>query len=262
MFDLCGMRISAAVLSPSVATAVRLALTAFLLNAMITDAFAAAPGAAAGSSGAAGASSGAAGASGGSSGSGGTGTGGGSSGATGAAGASSGSAGTAGGSSGANGGGAGGSGASGGGGGGHAPPSIDGPTTATDPGDASPGVKQATDAAEESIAACREDSENVRCLADALDAYAAALRELSPRLPRRLKSLPDIVSRAARSVRHSKNKPQALAAIRIAIAEIHKTLSLVRADDPVLRQVETRDSAMVAETLRVAGDKLEKAVGL
>jgi hypothetical protein len=116
--------------------------------------------------------------------------------------------------------------------------------------------------AQEAIAACPEDADSVRCLANALDAYARALRELSPHLPRALRSLPDIVSRAARNVRHAKSKPQALAAIRVAIAEIHKTLSLARADDPVLRRVETRDGALVAQTLAVAGDKLEKAVGL
>jgi hypothetical protein len=271
MFDFCAVRFRAPGSRPSPTRILRVALTALLLNGLIAEAHAAAPGAA-GAAGAAGGSSGAAGAAGGSSGAAGaaggsSGAAGGSSGAAGAAGGSSGAAGAssgagaAGGSSGANGGGASGSGG-GGGGGGHAPPSIDAPTTTSDPGDNGRGVKQATEEAEEAIAACPDDPESVRCLAAVLDAYAQTLRELSPHLPPALRSLPDIVARAARSVRHAKSKPQALAALRVAIAQVHKTLSLAKADDPVLRRVETRDGALVAETLAVAGDKLEKAAGL
>jgi len=37
---------------------------------------------------------------------------------------------------------------------------------------------------------------------------------------------------------------------------------LLKADDPVARRAGTRDGALVVETLRVADNKLEKAVGL
>ena len=48
----------------------------------------------------------------------------------------------------------------------------------------------------------------------------------------------------------------------MAIAEVHKTIALIRADDPITLKAQTREGAFVVETLQVANDKLEKAVGL
>jgi hypothetical protein len=119
-------------------------------------------------------------------------------------------------------------------------------------------VKPDTRAAETAIATCPED--DPRCIADALEAYAEALRKLP--LPPELKHLPDVIVRAAHLVRAAKTKAQAVQAIKIAIAEVHKTISLLRADDPVVLKAETREGSFVAETLEVANNKLEKAVGL
>jgi hypothetical protein len=113
-------------------------------------------------------------------------------------------------------------------------------------------------AAEAAISVCSVD--DPRCIADALDAYAAALRKLP--LPPALKNLPDIVSRAANQVRAAKTHAQAVHAIKAAIAEVHKTIALLKADDPVVFKAETRSGALVAETLEVADHKLEKAIGL
>ena len=115
-----------------------------------------------------------------------------------------------------------------------------------------------TRAAEAAISTCSDD--DPRCIADALDAYAEALRRLP--LPPELKHLPDVVARAAHQVRAAKTKAQAVKAIKAAIAEVHKTISLLKADDPVTLKAETRTGAFVAETLAVADNKLEKAVGL
>jgi predicted RNase H-like HicB family nuclease len=149
-------------------------------------------------------------------------------------------------------------------GGGHAPPSgsSGGPGLLTNLGvtDEGAAVKSVTRAAEAAISKCPED--NPLCVADALDAYADALRNLSPPLPPDLQTLPDVVSRAARRVRQAKTKAQAVKAIKIAIAEVHKTISLLKADDPVVLKAETRQGDFVAETLEVADNKLEKAVGL
>jgi hypothetical protein len=139
--------------------------------------------------------------------------------------------------------------------GGAAPPAGAGP-------DGTSAVKSVTRSAERAISTCPDDSNSERCIADALDAYADALRNLSPSLPPDLQELPDIVSRAAREVRQAKTKAQAVKAVKIAIAEVHKTISLLKADDPVVLKVETREGAFVAETLEVADNKLEKAVGL
>jgi hypothetical protein len=114
--------------------------------------------------------------------------------------------------------------------------------------------------AQTQIDECMQDDQV--CLADALEAYAAELRNLSPPLPPGLHNLPDIISRAARRVRQAKTRTQATAAIKVAIAEVHKTIALLKADDPVIVKAETRQGAFVAQTLAVAEDKLEKASGL
>jgi hypothetical protein len=121
-------------------------------------------------------------------------------------------------------------------------------------------VKTVTRSAEAAIGQCSQD--DPICIADALDAYAAALRNLSPPLPPDLQALPDIVSHAAHQVRQARTRAQATRAIKIAIAEVHKTIALLKADDPIVLKVETRQGAFVAETLAVAENKLEKASGL
>jgi len=122
-------------------------------------------------------------------------------------------------------------------------------------------AKPATRAIEAAIDACRENFVGERqCIADALDAYAEALRELP--LPPDLHGLPAIVSRAAHRVRAARTKAEATAAIKIAIAEVHKTIALLKADDSGALKAETRDGSFVAETLMVADNRLERAVGL
>jgi hypothetical protein len=44
--------------------------------------------------------------------------------------------------------------------------------------------------------------------------------------------------------------------------ELHKNILLLRAGDVATRHIETRDGPLVAETLRVEDDKLERAIGL
>lgn len=142
---------------------------------------------------------------------------------------------------------------SGGNGGPHFPSAVAAPARI-------PEAKPVTRSAEAAISQCAEDDRI--CIADALDAYAAALRNLSPPLPPELSGLPDIVSRAAHRVRQAKTRAQATRAIKVAIAEVRKTISLLKADDPVVLKAETRQGTFVAETLAVAENKLEKASGL
>jgi hypothetical protein len=138
------------------------------------------------------------------------------------------------------------------GGGGH---STVGPT-----GSSGPSVKSVSDSAEQAVTVC--DAHTARCIADALDDYATALRALGPLLPREFNDLPVIVERAATKVRTARTKKEAISAVQSAIAEVHKRIALLRADDPVTLKVGTRDGAFVIQTLQVADDKLEKAVGL
>jgi hypothetical protein len=74
--------------------------------------------------------------------------------------------------------------------------------------------------------------------------------------------LSNVLSHAARQVRHARTKTEAVAAVKTAIAEVHKTIALLKADDPIVLSAETRAAGFVAETLNVAASKLEKAVGL
>ena len=122
------------------------------------------------------------------------------------------------------------------------------------------GVVALSRSAQAQMSQCMQD--DPICIADALDAYAAELRNLSPPLSPELRTLPDIVSRAARRVRQAKTRAEATTAIKVAIAEVHKTIALLKADDPIIVNAETRQGAFVAETLAVADDKLEKASGL
>jgi hypothetical protein len=113
---------------------------------------------------------------------------------------------------------------------------------------------------QEAISQCDLDTPD--CIADALDNYAAALQELAPQLPPALRSLPMTVARAAARVRRSQTKQEAVRAVKMAIAEIHKTIALLKAEDGSAHKAETRAGVLVAQTLQVADNKLQRAVGL
>jgi hypothetical protein len=147
-----------------------------------------------------------------------------------------------------------GGGSSSGGAGTHSPTSV---TSDPDPVSAVQAASQAADAA---IGLCEEKTR--RCIANALDDYATALRALAPRLPPEFRELPIIVERAATKVRTARTKKEAVAAVTDAIAAVHKSIALLKADDPVALRAETRAGSLVIETLQVADDKLQKAVGL
>jgi hypothetical protein len=131
---------------------------------------------------------------------------------------------------------------------------------AADPSNALASVEAASSQAEQAVAQCSLDSPD--CIADVFDAYAAALRELAPHLPPQLRSLPTIVARAANKIRASRSSAEAVKAIKVAIAEVRKSITLLRADDGLTRQAGTREGSLVAQTLQVADAKLESAVGL
>ncbi|WP_158814842.1 hypothetical protein [Methylocapsa sp. S129] len=131
------------------------------------------------------------------------------------------------------------------------------PVGASDPVSAVEALSHAT---EQAVDAC--DVHTLRCVADALDDYATGLRALAPQLPREFQDLPVIVERAATRVRTARTKKEAIRAVTNAIAEVHKRIALLRADDPITLKAETREGSFVVETLQVADDRLEKAVGL
>jgi hypothetical protein len=99
------------------------------------------------------------------------------------------------------------------------------------------------------------------CVADALDKYAEALAQVTPRLPPQLQGEANVVAQAARRVRAARSKAEALHALHDAIAIIHKDVELVRAEDPDHPRL-TRGGDFVVETLNVASLALEKGGGL
>jgi hypothetical protein len=145
-----------------------------------------------------------------------------------------------------------GGGAGGAGGGAHLNPN---PTDSVDAD-----VSAVSEAAQQAIDVCDRPKHSTECIADALDKYASALQRLAPFLPAKFRNLSDVVARAARRVRAARTRNEAIGAIANAIAEVHKTIVLLKADDPTVRK--TRDGELVVETLQVASDKLQRAVGL
>jgi hypothetical protein len=121
-------------------------------------------------------------------------------------------------------------------------------------------VQTASQATEQAVDLC--DMQAARCIADALDDFATALRDLAPQLPPEFRNLPVIVETAATRVRTARTKKEAIRALTNAIAEVQKSIALLRADDPITLKAETREGTFVVETLQVADDKLEKALGL
>ncbi len=81
------------------------------------------------------------------------------------------------------------------------------------------------------------------CIADALDNCAAALRQVAIFLPPRLRNLPGVVAAAARNVRVSRSKEEAVQALRVAVAAVHKDIALLKADDPIARGRNARGRA-------------------
>jgi hypothetical protein len=63
-------------------------------------------------------------------------------------------------------------------------------------------------------------------------------------------------------VRAARTAADAVQAVRTAIGQVRKTITLLKADDPVILRAETREGSLVVDTLEAASDKLEKAVGL
>jgi hypothetical protein len=126
--------------------------------------------------------------------------------------------------------------------------------------DSGSAVKAITRATEHFLDQC--DCPTQACVAKALEDYADALAEVAPQLPLEMRNLPNIVYTAAHRVRAAHTRQQAEQALKVAIDAVHKTIALLRADDPVTLKAGTRAGGFVAETMQVASLKLEKSAGL
>ena len=101
------------------------------------------------------------------------------------------------------------------------------------------------------------------CVADALDKYAVELKKIAPRLPRTLRSLPQVVAATAKKVRAAPSLPAAVRVVTAAVATVQKVvrkaITLMRAADPDATAAATRGGEQVAHTLDTAATALERA---
>jgi len=123
-----------------------------------------------------------------------------------------------------------------------------------------PDFAAAADRSKAAIARC--DSAAASCVAQELDRYADWLDSVAPQLPPDLRVLPTIVRRAASGVRSAKSRGDAVRAVQAAIADVRKTISLLRVDDPDARRTATREASFSIDTLLVASTQLKKATEL
>jgi filamentous hemagglutinin family protein len=137
------------------------------------------------------------------------------------------------------------------------PPSLPDPNAYSDPDTALRAISQAM---ENYFRRCQNPTQAT--IADALDAYAAKLQILAPRLPPALRNIPAIIAQAAKRVRAAPTRAAAVAVLRHTVAEIHKEIALVLSEDPQTRSREVRDGDVIAGALGDANVALVNSGGL
>ncbi|MGO9744408.1 MAG: hypothetical protein ACLPN5_23385 [Roseiarcus sp.] len=100
------------------------------------------------------------------------------------------------------------------------------------------------------------------CVADALDAYADKLEVIAPRLPPQLRVLPRVVHEAAAKVRVARTKVEAVKAVKVAIVQVAKAISLLRTEDPNAAPVGVQVGRAVDGVLEAGETKLLRATEL
>ena len=137
------------------------------------------------------------------------------------------------------------------------PPSLPDPNAYSDPDAALRAISQAM---ENYFRRCQNPTQAT--IADALDAYAAKLQVLAPRLPPALRNVPAIIAQAAKRVRAAPTRAAAVAVLRQTVAEVHKEIALVLSEDPQTRSREIRDGDVIAGALGDANVALVNSGGL
>ena len=139
----------------------------------------------------------------------------------------------------------------------YEPPSMPDPNRFSDPDAALRAISQSM---ENYFKRCQNPTQTT--IADGLEAYAAKLQVLAPRLPPALRNIPSIVAEAARRARAAPSRAAAVAVLRQTVAAIHKEISLVLSEDPATRSRELRDGDVVANALSGASVALVNSGGL
>jgi hypothetical protein len=137
------------------------------------------------------------------------------------------------------------------------PPSLPDPNRYSDPDQALRAISQSF---ENYFRRCQNPTQNT--IADALDAYAAKLQVLAPRLPPALRNVPTIIAEGARRVRAARSRTEAVAALRETVAAVHKEIALVLSEDPGTRSRELRDGDVITGALGATSVALVNSGGL
>jgi filamentous hemagglutinin family protein len=124
------------------------------------------------------------------------------------------------------------------------PPSLPDPNRFSDPDQALRAISQSM---ENYFRRCQNPTQTT--IANALDAYAAKLQVLAPRLPPALRNVPAIVAEGAKRVRAAASRAEAVTVLRQTVAAVHKEIALVLSDDPQTRGREVRDGDVIAGAL-------------
>ena len=124
------------------------------------------------------------------------------------------------------------------------PPSLPDPNRFSDPDQALRAISQSM---ENYFRRCQNPTQTT--IGDALDAYAAKLQVLAPRLPPALRNVPAIVAEGAKRVRAAASRAEAVAVLRQTVAAVHKEIALVLSDDPETRSREVRDGDVIGGAL-------------
>jgi hypothetical protein len=137
------------------------------------------------------------------------------------------------------------------------PPSLPEPNRYSDPDQALRAISQSL---ENYFRRCQNPTQTT--IADALDAYAAKLQVLAPRLPPALRNVPTIIAEGARRVRAARSRTEAVAALRETVAAVHKEIALVLSEDPGTRARELRDGDVITGALGASSVALVNSGGL
>ena len=137
------------------------------------------------------------------------------------------------------------------------PPSLPDPNRFSDPDQALRAISQAM---ENHFRRCQNATQSA--IGDALDAYAAKLQVLAPRLPPALRNVPTIVAEGAKRVRAARSRTEAIAVLRQTVAAVRKEIALVLSDDPQTRSREVRDGDVIAGALDQTSVALVNSGGL
>ena len=137
------------------------------------------------------------------------------------------------------------------------PPSLPDPNRYADPDEALRAISHAVD---NYFKRCQNPTQET--IANALEAYAAKLQVLAPRLPPALRNIPAIVAEGARRVRAARSRSEAVAVLRQTVAAIHKEIALVLSEDPATRSRELRDGEVIEGALGGASVALVNSGGL